>query len=61
MITIEIQASTAEVDALINLLNDKSAFENIKQQIISSRDLSEHRQDEEIPKEGDNEYIERSE
>jgi len=61
MIRIEIQAEIAEVNALIALLETDAKFKNIAQQVVNAKAQSEHNQLAEIPVEGDDEYIERSE
>ncbi|NTE04568.1 hypothetical protein G6M26_40570 [Agrobacterium tumefaciens] len=61
MIKLEIQASAVEIEALIALLDSDAKFENIRKQIIDFKNLNEHVQTDEIPKEGDDEFIERSE
>lgn len=61
MIKLEIQASATEINELITLLSSDPNFDNIRKQVINFMDQSRHNQDDEIPKEGDHEYIERSE
>lgn len=61
MIKLEIQASATEINELITLLGSNPNFDNIRKQVINFMDQYKHNQDDEIPKEGDNEYIERSE
>jgi len=61
MITIEIKATTAEINSLIDFLGTNAQFNEIRAQVMSSRDQRQHHQEDEVPKEGDNEYIERSE
>ncbi|WP_029286187.1 hypothetical protein [Pedobacter sp. R20-19] len=61
MIKLEIQASATEIEELITLLGSDANFDNIRNQVINFRDQSRHHQADEIPKEGDDEFIERSE
>ncbi|GGE65594.1 hypothetical protein EV200_106215 [Pedobacter psychrotolerans] len=61
MIKLEIQASAAEINELITLLSSNAKFDHIRKQIVDFKDQSTHNQDDEIPKEGDDKFIERSE
>lgn len=61
MIKLEIQASATEIEELIALLSSDAKFDNIRNQVINFRNQSSHNQSDEIPQEGDDEFIERSE
>ena len=58
---IEIEANTQEIEELIVVLNNNPQLANIKKQLITLRDQDNHEQSAEIPAEGDDQFIERSE
>ena len=58
---IEIEANTQEIEELIVVLSNNPQLANIKKQLITLRDQDNHEQSAEIPAEGDDQFIERSE
>jgi len=58
---IELEANTPELEELIIILNNNPQLENIRKQLITFRYQDNHEQSAEIPAEGDDQFIERSE
>ena len=58
---IELEANTPELEELIMILNNNLQLENIRKQLITFRYQDNYEQSAEIPAEGDDQFIERSE
>lgn len=58
---IQIEASAAAINELVALIDNQPNLVEIKDQIVTAIALNNHNQSQEVPREGDDPIIERSE
>ncbi len=58
---IQIEASATAINELVALIDNQPSLVEIKDQIVTAIALNNHNQSQEVPREGDDPIIERSE